>query len=118
MKTYQLPLDYFEQSGKLFQTLLYFMKEAKHRSPSILKLSKSDVSRFKLHILPGLTKILSDEAKHNTFNTLNDLLQLLLIYDEMVRIPKKKASEERKSQVSRLSTGREENVPDQKAIKK
>lgn len=75
------------------------MKEAKLHDPSILKLSKLDVYNFKLHVLPGLIKILSNEAQSGTFNTLDDVLQLLLIYDEMmscgserVRKPSKSAN--------------------------
>ena len=64
--------------------MLFFMKEAKFHNCSILNLSKKDSYSFKLHLLPGLMKILSDEAKYDTFNTLNDLLQLLLIYDEII----------------------------------
>ena len=62
--------EYFSESGKLFQTMLYFMKEAKFYNCSILNLSKKDSFNFKLHLLPGLMKILSQEAKNDTFNTL------------------------------------------------
>lgn len=76
--------EYFNESGKLFQTMLYFMKEAKFHKCSILQLSKKDRYKFNFHLLPGLIKITAQEANSNTFNTLEHLIQLLLIYEEMM----------------------------------
>ena len=63
--------------------MLYFMKDAKFHNSSILKLSKKDGHVFKQHLLPALKKIISNEAQNETFNTLEDLMQLLLIYEEI-----------------------------------
>ena len=60
------------------------MKEAKFHKCSILQLSKKDLYKFNFHLLPGLIKIAAQEAKSNAFNTLEHLMQLLLIYEEMM----------------------------------
>ena len=74
MTKMQKQRDYFNESGKLFQTMLFFMKEAKFYNSSILQLSKKDRYSFKYHLLPGLMKILQQEAKYDTSNTLEDLI--------------------------------------------
>ena len=77
-------MEYFEESGKLFQTLLYFMKEAKAINPQVLRLSREDSITFKQHILPGLIKIIGKAAEYTAFNSLEDTIQFLLIYEEMM----------------------------------
>lgn len=59
------------------------MKEVKRYDLSILKLSKQDAIKFKKSILPSLSEIIEIEAKHGDVNTLADLLELLLIFDQM-----------------------------------
>ena len=66
--------------------MLYFMKETKHVNSAILRLSASSTEQFQLQVLPSLLKIVANEAKRDTFNTLDDLLQLLIINDEIVNM--------------------------------
>ena len=50
---------------------------------SILKLSSSQTVYFRTKTLPRLLDIVEREAKDNSFNTLCDLVQLLLLFDEV-----------------------------------